>query len=172
MSVLVFRRWPQCLAIHYFGLLAMLALPMVSRSEENPDAANWARCSAIKDDSGRLACYDDVASSLNTAAQASTSKSVAPSESQFGAETVKRQEPTPKGPDQIESEIVGTGGRQLDKLATFRLANGQSWKFLDDRTAYLPAHEHVKVRITRNFIGNYFLKIEDAPATFRVERQN
>ncbi len=71
--------------------------------------------------------------------------------------------------DGVESTLVGTFSG-WSPTTTFRLANGQAWRVVDDSSASLYSREAPKVAIKRNFFGTYFLEVEGVNQAPRVRR--
>lgn len=71
--------------------------------------------------------------------------------------------------DGVESTLVGAFNG-WSPTTTFRLANGQTWRVVDDSSASLSTREAPKVAIKRNFFGTYFLEVEGMNQAPRVRR--
>ncbi|MEQ1440715.1 hypothetical protein AAG565_15290 [Fontimonas sp. SYSU GA230001] len=138
------------------ALVALTALPATG--------ADLAACAAIDADAARLACYDALAGRAESPAEAPA----AAADARFGAEQLASQPSADKGPDLIESTLTGTF-KGWDRNTVFTLANGQAWRCIDCRPVYF-VRENPQVTITRNFLGSYWLKVEDLNLQARVRR--
>jgi hypothetical protein len=176
------RRW----------LLALwLAAPLQAAQAALGD--QLVHCRAIGAAAERLACYDALVPSSAAAAApalagptdrpvpatpptavpaavqpaAANAAPVATSAAQnFGAETVVKK--VEEGPADLKARLLD----RIDGLprgAVFNLDNGQVWQSIDDREYEFEA-DRPAVTITRNFMGNYWLRLEKAGFNVRVSR--
>ncbi|MFA5939091.1 MAG: hypothetical protein WC809_07020 [Sinimarinibacterium sp.] len=158
-------------------LLVLIALPAAG--------ADLAACAAIAADGERLACYDTLAGRLQpqsappateaTAASPTPAPASPPAASavkdtaaSFGAEQLPAKAEEDKGPDLIESTLIGSF-KGWDKDSVFELANGQVWRCVECRAVYY-VRESPKVTIKRNFLGSYWFKVEGLNQQARVRR--
>ncbi|MGK5027727.1 hypothetical protein [Janthinobacterium sp. RB2R34] len=153
---------------------ALFVLLFVSGSALADDVA-MLQCRSIAEVPARVACYDAIpvgaaaplAAPVAAAAAAPTPQQ---REQAFGMATVKApKSATPEQDNSISSTIVGRfdgwSGNELVKLA-----NGQVWRIVDGSSAVLPPMTDAKVKVERNIIGTYFLKIEGTNNSPKVRR--
>ncbi|MDR7048787.1 hypothetical protein J2X54_001235 [Duganella sp. 3397] len=160
--------------------------------------ADLLRCRALADASAKLACYDAIpvgaaaaggpaaTAAAVTASAAATGRNPGP---EAAMATMPATPPTASATrtqdatfgltasqlrksdqqDGVESTLVGTFSG-WSPTTTFRLANGQAWRVVDDSSASLYTRETPKVAIKRNFFGTYFLEVEGVNQAPRVRR--
>jgi hypothetical protein len=86
----------------------------------------------------------------------------------FGVETLPAP-PVPPGSDQsISAHLVGSIDG-IKRRAVFVLDNGQTWQSADDHEYDFDGN-NIGVTITRNFAGNYWLRLDGAYFNVRVVR--
>ncbi|MGK5081108.1 hypothetical protein [Janthinobacterium sp. HLX7-2] len=158
---------------------ALFFLLFVSGAALADDAA-MLQCRSMADVSSRVKCYDAIP--LGSAAPAAPVASVAAvaavatmpttqqREQSFGMESVKPVKvAVPEESNSISSTIVGKfdgwSGNELIKLS-----NGQVWRIVDGSSAVLPPATNAKVRVERNFVGTFFLKIDGTNNSPKVRR--
>jgi len=94
-------------------------------------------------------------------------------EAGFGAETV-RQRPDPKEeaerPKTLRASVVNGPKEELHSGMLLNLDNGQVWRYIDDKPLYF-GRKPLNVEITRNVLGNYFIRVDDVNQTRRVRRE-
>lgn len=153
---------------------ALFVLLFVSGSALADDAA-MLQCRSITEVPARVACYDAIpvgaaaplAAPVVAAAAAPTPQQ---REQAFGMATVKAPKSvTPEQDNSISSTIAGRfdgwSGNELIKLS-----NGQVWRIVDGSSAVLSPMTDAKVKVERNVIGTYFLKIEGTNNSPKVRR--
>ena len=174
------------------------ALMLATTAQAAP--ASLKDCRGIASDTQRLACYDALADAGSappavaaatpppTTAAASTVTTAAPAppvvapppvataptpEARFGAETV-RQRPDPKEeaerPKTLRASVVNGPTDEFHNGMLLRLDNGQAWRYIDDKPLYF-GRKPLNVEITRNALGNYFIRVDDVNQTRRVRRE-
>ncbi len=156
---------------------ALFVLLFVSGSALADDAA-MLQCRSIAEVPARVACYDAIpvgaAAPLAAPAVAVAAAAAAPTPQQreqaFGMATVKAPKSvTPEQDNSISSTIAGRfdgwSGNELIKLS-----NGQVWRIVDGSSAVLSPMTDAKVKVERNVIGTYFLKIEGTNNSPKVRR--
>lgn len=153
---------------------ALFVLLFVAGSALADDAA-MLQCRAIAEVSARVDCYDAIpvgaaaplAAPVAAAAAAPTPQQ---REQAFGMATVKAPKSvTPEQDNSISSTIAGRfDGWSGNELV--RLANGQVWRIVDGSSAVLSPMTDVRVKVERNVIGTYFLKIEGTNNSPKVRR--
>ena len=153
---------------------ALFVLLFVAGSALADDAA-MLQCRAIAEVSARVDCYDAIpvgaaaplAAPVAAAAAAPTPQQ---REQAFGMATVKAPKSvTPEQDNSISSTIAGRfDGWSGNELV--RLANGQVWRIVDGSSAVLSPMTDAKVKVERNVIGTYFLKIEGTNNSPKVRR--
>lgn len=157
---------------------ALFVLLFVSGSALADDAA-MLQCRAIAEVPARVACYDAIpvgaAAPLAApvvAAVAAVAAAPTPQqrEQAFGMATIKAPKSvTPEQDNSISSTIAGRfDGWSGNELV--RLANGQVWRIVDGSSAVLSPMTDAKVKVERNVIGTYFLKIEGTNNSPKVRR--
>ena len=158
-------------------------------------AQDYSQCRAISDDAARLRCFDDADRRPAAAPPAVAGPSpalpalpavsapppavpvqvpppataaappAAPVEN-FGAIAIPKK--APEEPREITARLIGT----LDGVyrgLVLPLDNGQRWTVIDDREfEYIGTDPSVK--LDRNFIGSYWMKILGGGPRFRVRR--
>jgi hypothetical protein len=156
---------------------ALFVLLFVSGSALADDAA-MLQCRSIAGVAARVACYDAIpvgaAAPLAAPVVAAAAAAAAPTPQQreqaFGMATVKAPKSvTPEQDNSISSTIAGRfdgwSGNELIKLS-----NGQVWRIVDGSSAVLLPMTDAKVKVERNVIGTYFLKIEGTNNSPKVRR--
>ena len=157
---------------------ALFVLLFVSGSALADDAA-MLQCRAIAEVPARVACYDAIpvgaAAPLAApvvAAVAAVAATPTPQqrEQAFGMATIKAPKSvTPEQDNSISSTIAGRfDGWSGNELV--RLANGQVWRIVDGSSAVLSPMTDARVKVERNVIGTYFLKIEGTNNSPKVRR--
>ena len=151
---------------------ALFVLLLVSGSVLADDAA-LLQCRSIADVPARVACYDAIPVGA-VAPLAAVAAPAAPTPQQreqaFGMATIKAPKSvSPEQDNSISSTIAGRfdgwSGNELIKLA-----NGQVWRIVDGSSAVLSPMTDAKVKVERNVIGTYFLKIEGTNNSPKVRR--
>ncbi|WP_193164707.1 hypothetical protein [Microbulbifer hainanensis] len=110
-------------------------------------------CAAIKQDSERLACYDDLSGSLDKRAKQN-----------FGREQTQISE---EAPDSISVKIATIQSGAYGKLI-ITLDNGQVWRQNDSVRVHWDSGEQVLVE--RGAFGSFFMKLESGGRKIRVKR--
>lgn len=154
---------------------ALFVLLFVSGSALADDAA-MLQCRAIAEVPTRVACYDaiPVGAAAPLAAPVVAAAAAAPTPQQreqaFGMATVKAPKSvTPEQDNSITSTIAGRfDGWSGNELV--RLSNGQVWRIVDGSSAVLSPMTDARVKVERNVIGTYFLKIEGTNNSPKVRR--
>jgi len=154
---------------------ALFVLLLVSGSALADDAA-MLQCRSITEVPARVACYDAIplgaAAPVATAVVAAVAAAPTPQqrEQAFGMATI--QAPKAAVPEQensisstIDGRFDGWSGNELVKLA-----NGQVWRIVDGSSAVLSPMTNPRVKVERNFIGTFFLKIEGTNNSPKVRR--
>jgi len=101
-------------------------------------------------------------------------------EEEFGSTSVDRREAREDGTmDELEAEagiinditasVVEWGRNPFGKYFVV-LENGHVWRLIDDRRLALRRNRENTVTIRRGRMGAFFIKANDVPAEFRVER--
>lgn len=119
-----------------------------------------AKCKTITDNSARLACYDALVDGNQTAIKAAQKKQ---SEATFGLAN-----PNPGQVDEIESRFNGTL-EGWDPGQRIKLANGQTWKIVDD-SREVRVVVNPKVKIRKGAFGALYMEIEGITRSPRVIR--
>ncbi|WP_308922397.1 hypothetical protein [Janthinobacterium sp. J1-1] len=153
---------------------ALFVLLFVAGSALADDAA-MLQCRAIAEVPARVACYDAIpvgaaaplAAPVAAAAAAPTPQQ---REQAFGMATVKAPKSViPEQDNSISSTIAGRfDGWSGNELV--RLANGQVWRIVDGSSAVLSPMTDARVKVERNVIGTYFLKIDGTNNSPKVRR--
>ena len=152
---------------------ALFVLLFVSGSALADDAA-MLQCRSIAEVPARVACYDAIPVGAAAPLAAPVVAAAAPTPQQreqaFGMATVKAPKSvTPEQDNSISSTIAGRfdgwSGNELIKLS-----NGQVWRIVDGSSAVLSPMTDAKVKVERNVIGTYFLKIEGTNNSPKVRR--
>lgn len=152
---------------------ALFVLLFVSGSALADDAA-MLQCRSIAEVPARVACYDAIPVGAAAPLAAPVVAAAAPMPQQreqaFGMATVKAPKSvTPEQDNSISSTIAGRfdgwSGNELIKLS-----NGQVWRIVDGSSAVLSPMTDAKVKVERNVIGTYFLKIEGTNNSPKVRR--
>lgn len=153
---------------------ALFVLLFVSGSALADDAA-MLQCRSITAVAARVACYDAIPVGAAAPLAAPVVAAVAAPtpqqrEQAFGMATVKAPKSvTPEQDNSISSTIAGRfdgwSGNELIKLS-----NGQVWRIVDGSSAVLSPMTDAKVKVERNVIGTYFLKIEGTNNSPKVRR--
>ena len=154
---------------------ALFVLLFVSGSALADDAT-MLQCRAIAEVPARVACYDaiPVGAAAPLAAPVAATAAAVPTPQQreqaFGMATVKApKSATPEQDNSISSTIAGRfDGWSGNELV--RLSNGQVWRIVDGSSAVLSPMTDAKVKVERNVIGTYFLKIEGTNNSPKVRR--
>lgn len=153
---------------------ALFVLLFVSGSALADDAA-MLQCRAIAEVPARVACYDAIpvgAAAPLSAPVAAAAAVPTPQqrEQAFGMATVKApKSATPEQDNSISSTIAGRfDGWSGNELV--RLSNGQVWRIVDGSSAVLSPMTDARVKVERNVIGTYFLKIEGTNNSPKVRR--
>ena len=154
---------------------ALFVLLFVSGSALADDAA-MLQCRAIAEVPARVACYDaiPVGAAAPLAAPVAATAAAVPTprqrEQAFGMATVKApKSATPEQDNSISSTIAGRfDGWSGNELV--RLSNGQVWRIVDGSSAVLSPMTDARVKVERNVIGTYFLKIEGTNNSPKVRR--
>jgi hypothetical protein len=152
---------------------ALFVLLFVSGSALADDAA-MLQCRSIAGVAARVACYDAIPVGAAAPLAAPVAAAAAPTPQQreqaFGMATVKAPKSvTPEQDNAISSTIAGRfDGWSGNELV--RLANGQVWRIVDGSSAVLSPMTDAKVKVERNVIGTYFLKIEGTNNSPKVRR--
>lgn len=138
------------------------------------DGAAMLQCRAIAEVPARVACYDAIPVGAVAPLAAPVAAAAAPTPQQreqaFGMATVKAPKSvTPEPDNSISSTIAGRfDGWSGNELV--RLANGQVWRIVDGSSAVLSPMTDAKVKVERNVIGTYFLKIDGTNNSPKVRR--
>ena len=165
---------PTMLAI-LLGAAAILAAPAAAKDKAAKNTVSkFSACATIAADAERLACYDDLASALQTAANSSDDSALTEAQADaFGAENYASKDELNEIErlSRIQSPVASFSVNSSRRL-TVTLANGQVWRQLpDDRIIPAPKDgvEHT-VTIRRAIFGRYLMDIEPNGRTIRVER--
>jgi len=142
------------------ALFALLAVS-VSTSVMAADA-DLLRCRALADAPAKLACYDAIP--VGVAAPAAPASAATGTFGLTAGKTRKADQP-----DSVQSTLVGNFGGWRPGT-TFNLANGQTWRVVDETSASVEVRVAPKVTVKRNFIGTYFLEVEGINQAPRVRR--
>ena len=151
---------------------ALFLLLFVSGAALADDAA-MLQCRSLADIASRVKCYDAIplGSAAPVAAAAVAAVPTAQQREQsFGMESVKQPKAAvAEESNSISSTIAGKfdgwSGNELIKLS-----NGQVWRVIDGSSAVLSAMTNPKVKVERNFIGTFFLKIDGTNNSPKVRR--
>ncbi|WP_426078332.1 hypothetical protein [Janthinobacterium sp. PSPC3-1] len=152
---------------------ALFVLLFVAGSALADDAA-MLQCRAIAEVPARVACYDAIPVGAAAPLAAPVAAAAAPTPQQreqaFGMATVKAPKSvTPEQDNSISSTIAGRfDGWSGNELV--RLANGQVWRIVDGSSAVLSPMTDARVKVERNVIGTYFLKIDGTNNSPKVRR--
>lgn len=152
---------------------ALFVLLFVAGSALADDAA-MLQCRAIAEVPARVACYDAIPVGAAAPLAAPVAAAAAPKPQQreqaFGMATVKAPKSvTSEQDNSISSTIAGRfDGWSGNELV--RLANGQVWRIVDGSSAVLSPMTDARVKVERNVIGTYFLKIEGTNNSPKVRR--
>lgn len=140
--------------MHRLLLTALLLAACAAQAE-----STLATCAAIAADTERLACYDALAAARPAEAAAN-----------FGAEALPKKADASESPQQIRARLRGDFSG-WEKGTRFELDNGQVWKVTDDR-AMSPGRplSQPAVSIERGLFGSYFLSVEGAGRSAKVQR--
>ena len=180
------------------ALFALFAVSVSAATPAMAADADLLRCRALADASAKLACYDAIpvgaaaaggpaaaAAAVaaaaarhpdqppatpvmpSTAAARTTAATATAQDATFGLSASQMRKADQQ--DGVESTLVGSFSG-WSQSTTFRLANGQSWRVVDDSSASLYSREAPKVAIKRNFFGTYFLEVEGVNQAPRVRR--
>jgi hypothetical protein len=165
-----------------------LGLLVVAGSACADDAAIL-RCRALTEGSGRLACYDAIpvgavaasaapaamspANGVPAAGMPATASApavaAAPTRAQQEQNFGMEAKAAPAAPiNSIESAIDGDFSG-WGPGTMIKLANGQTWRVIDDSESYLSLH-NPKVAITRGLLGAMFMEIEGSRRAPKVQR--
>jgi hypothetical protein len=163
---------------------------LLAAASASADDGGLRRCSAIKEASARLACFDDLAAKALSApagapapapaaapaaappAAAAASKPAVPAagatapdaQQQFGLEQRAPKDQLQTIESYIPGHFEGWGPG-----TRFTLANGQVWQVSDDSSLYLN-RENPKVIIRRAMFGSFFMDFERENRSPRVRR--
>ena len=151
---------------------ALFLLLFVSGAALADDAA-MLQCRSLADIASRVKCYDAIplGSAAPVAAAAVAAVPTAQQREQsFGMESVKQPKAAvAEESNSISSTIAGKfdgwSGNELIKLS-----NGQVWRVIDGSSAVLSTMTNPKVKVERNFIGTFFLKIDGTNNSPKVRR--
>jgi len=170
---------------------AALILPLVAQAAPAAaDTASVLACTAIRDASARLACFDRTVPSLGPAtlggapsadtprvqgpgaapAVAAAAPPAAPREQTFGAERLPEQRAAEEA--RREEDVLYAAIRSIQETAgnnyRVELDNGQVWQTKQNRAVKLKAGE--KVEVQRAMLGSYALILPDRNLFLRAER--
>jgi hypothetical protein len=142
--------------------VTFLAAPGLGHADEE----GLRRCRGIAEAAARLACYD----ALPVPARGATPRPAAPAREaaspslleRFGLETSQPQA------DRIESHIPGLF-KGWDANSSITLANGQVWRVVDGSWLH-GEWDNPKVTVRRGMFGAFFLDVEGAGRSPRVQR--
>jgi hypothetical protein len=158
---------PLSLATLLLGSLANAATP-----------ADVLKCTEVRDDAARLACYDRTVPSLRTlppaAPVAQAPKPPAPPvppEQRFGAERLDKADKPPAMAEDVET-ITATLKDAYERSPgrwVFTLDNGQIWQQVVTQTLY-GVKPGRKVTVEKALLGSYNLRIEGIKALIKVAR--
>ena len=146
-------------------------------------ASSLMECRDISDNSDRLACFDALASGLNTSdVMADASAAVAPPqpvltpEERFGADDLPATEEEKREEEKLKSlaaSVVDIARNGRGKYVVV-LANGQVWRQLSADTSKLripkSGAEGLDVEIKRRSLGSHSLYLNGENRGIRVER--
>lgn len=126
-------------------------------------------CRNLKDSALRLACYDNIAIPVKTAASA-PAPAAPPSAAAIKAAEQSFGQQQKAVVSAIESTIPGKF-EGWEPNQQFTLANGQVWKIVDGSSAYFVGND-LKVRIEKGTFSAHFMKVEGSsqyPSVRRVK---
>lgn len=170
--------------------LLALVLALVSVLLSGPAAAqDLATCRTIADNAARLRCFDglDQAPAPTVAAPVPAAPSIAapapsvpvrppsaaaavpapvPPVENFGAVAIPKQ--APAEPKEITAGVIGSFDGVFRGMM-LPLDNGQTWTVIDDRE-FEYVGKNPAVKLDRNLIGSYWMKILDGGPRFKVRR--
>lgn len=165
------------------ALLLSPALPLPVQAD-GPTSAQWSACRTLVEDAARLACYDRLATAVQPArpeavtatppaspavpasAPAASVRAGAAQAGDFGSEAVRK--PKAEELSVLSATVLGTvDGIRRDQI--LRLDNGQRWRVIDDKDIDFVS-EAPKVRIERNLIGTYWMRLGERGPAFKVRR--
>lgn len=172
-----------------------LSAPAFAEQDKSSDAAIDAAlaCRSIADPAARLACLDKAAAAIAETRIIREDKSPAPEAApdmtgfgappapapraapeEFGSEQVKevrRARAKELSAARLEAKVVEARFNPY-KVATVTLDNGQVWRQLESDDVNLSMFDGklYTVRITRGFMGNYMMTVNELKRTIRVRR--
>ncbi len=178
---------------------AVVMLGLLCGAQQFANAATASpidQCRAIRDDSARLRCFDQMdraepspaapapaaipaapaapatsapaapSAPPSVAAPAAAATVVPPAAADFGARALPKA--APEEPRELSARLIG----KLDGVfrgLNLPLDNGQTWVVIDDRD-FEYVGSNAKVTLDRNLIGTYWMKIVDGGPRFKVRR--
>lgn len=154
----------------------LLLLSVFVSSAALADDAALLHCRTIADVGARVACYDAIPlASAGGAATGTATVAAAPTpvartpEQNFGLPEQKKAAAVAEEPKFIQSTIIGKFDGWVPNQR-IHLANGQTWRIIDNTDVTLSPMDNPKVKVTRNFLGSLFLEIEGTNQSPRVKR--
>ena len=173
--------------IKYIGTLSTVLFGTIfSVSLVANPITDLTRCSQISDKNDRLDCFDTLADYYKGAKQPSSSSAISPTNPSQLVDVPNTSSPSSDrlqaiesaedrfgkkeqdGVESIESNIIGSFSG-WEKGMKLKLANGQVWKVISQRTGYKKM-ENPKIVISIGAWGSYNAKVEGLNARAKVKR--